>query len=597
MTRLLVLLVAAAFAGSSVPAFAQPTVRGFAAREHREGDQKLPYRLLVPREYDAAKAWPLIIWLHGSGEKGGNNTAQLSGITGTFLGNREQCPALVMAPQCPEGDSWLAIGLNEPPKITEPSRMIVATIADLQKEFNLDERRIYIGGFSMGGCGSWELLSRYPDLFAAAFPIAGPPGDRKGLPPLIKQVPIWVFHGDSDRVAPVDSSRAIVAGLKAVDAPVKYTEYRGGGHEMNQALADPALQEWLFAQKRSAAPVLTPSQVPEDASLITKTLAQGTRDSWTGKVERTGHGVPRLVIDNVRYRLRPATEAASDVKERLERIGQGEMKQDQTITGTIQLEGQAWLLVEKIAAAEEKATPEKPATEKPAAEKLEKPVKPLRVLLIGNSQCPLIVGNQMLEKLAASDKGARPLEVVGSIRGGASLKSHWEAGTGVETARGKIASGGWDFVVLQDIYHVDEAGFQPFARNFHKLIKEHGAQTVLFGTASILSDYPAGFDRLHRLHVAMGQELGVPIVDASQSYVRYFGDKPSTERMESLFAKDRNHPGIQGTYLYACGIYSVLTGRNPTGLAAPDGIPADVAKALQETAWTQYQATSAELKQ
>ncbi len=223
------------------------------------------------------------------------------------------------------------------------------------------------------------------------------------------------------------------------------------------------------------------------------------------------------------------------------------------------------------------------------------PPKPLTVLLIGNSQCPTIVGNQLLEKLAASDKGAQPIQVAGCIKGGASLRSHWEAGTGPETARGKITAGSWDFVVLQDIYYVEAAAFLPYARNFHKLIRETGAKTVLFGTASIISDYPQGFERLHRMHVAMGKELNVPIVDASQAYFRYFGDKPTPERIESLFAKDRAHPGLQGSYLYSCGIYSVLTGRSPVGLAAPDAIPAEVAKSLQETAWAQHQETSAVL--
>ena len=123
-----------------------------------------------------------------------------------------------------------------------------------------------------------------------------------------------------------------------------------------------------------------------------------------------------------------------------------------------------------------------------------------------------------------------------------------------------------------------------------------GARTVLFGTASILSDYPKGFERLHRMHVTMGKELGVPIVDASQAYFRYYGDKPSTERLESLFAKDRAHPGLWGSYLYSCMIYSAITERNPIGLAAPDAIPADVAKTLQETAWAQHQETVAVLK-
>ena len=174
--------------------------------------------------------------------------------------------------------------------------------------------------------------------------------------------------------------------------------------------------------------------------------------------------------------------------------------------------------------------------------------KPLNVLLIGNSQCPTIVGNQLLEKLAASDTGGRLIKVGGCIKGGASLRSHWDAGTGPTTARGMIASGSWDYVVLQDIYNVQEPAFQPYARQFHALIKETGSKTVLFGTASILSDYPQGFERQHRMHFAMGKELGVPIVDASPAYFRYFGETPSTERLESLFAKDKAHPGLWGSY-------------------------------------------------
>ena len=226
----------------------------------------------------------------------------------------------------------------------------------------------------------------------------------------------------------------------------------------------------------------------------------------------------------------------------------------------------------------------------------EEPAKPVTVLLIGNSQCPTIVSNQLLEKLAASDKGGRPIKVGGCIKGGASLRSHWEAGTGEGTARAMIASGTWDYVVLQDIYNVQEPAFQPYARQFHKLIQESGSKTLLFGTASILSDYPKGFERQHQLHLSMGKELSVPIVDASYAYIRYFGETPSTERLESLFAKDRAHPGLWGSYLYSCMLYSAMTGRNPNGLAAPDSIPADVAKTLQETAWIQHQATASELK-
>ncbi len=222
--------------------------------------------------------------------------------------------------------------------------------------------------------------------------------------------------------------------------------------------------------------------------------------------------------------------------------------------------------------------------------------QPINVLLVGNSQCPAVVSNKMLEKLAESDKGARPIKVGGCIKGGASLRSHWEAGTGEGSARAMISGGVWDYVVLQDIYNVQEPAFQPYARQFHALVKEAGSKTVLFGTASILSDYPQGFERQHRMHLAMGKELGVPIVDASQAYFRYFGETPSAERLESLFANDKAHPGLWGSYLYSCMIYSAMTERSPIGLAAPEAIPADVAKALQETAWAQSQETAAALK-
>jgi len=232
--------------------------------------------------------------------------------------------------------------------------------------------------------------------------------------------------------------------------------------------------------------------------------------------------------------------------------------------------------------------------------------KPITVLVVGNSQCPIFVGQKFLENLAGSDKGARPIKVVGCVKGGASLKSHWELGEGPTTARGMIAAGTsraaagaaepFDFIVLQEIYNAQPAAFQPYARQFHELVTKHKSTPVFFGTASIISDYPKGFERLHKMHVDIARELDVPVVVASQAYVRYFGDNPSKEKMESLFAADKAHPGVQGSYIYACIIYSVLTGRSPIGLAAPEAIPADTAKALQENAWAQYQATAAEIK-
>jgi dienelactone hydrolase len=231
--------------------------------------------------------------------------------------------------------------------------MLVETIAKLRTEFGLDGRRIYVGGFSMGGCGTWELLTRYPDLFAAAFPIAGPPhsgapGERPGLAAVIKHVPIWVFHGDRDNLAPVSGSRAIVAALNKEGADVRYTEEPGGGHECARALGDAKLMEWLLSQKRSADPSFVLAKVPENAALFVRTLPDGEQGTWTGKVGRTRRGAAQLAIDGVRYRLRAAKSAAPAVAELLAKIGNGEATGEYAVTGAVELSDYAWLVVSAI---------------------------------------------------------------------------------------------------------------------------------------------------------------------------------------------------------------------------------------------------------
>ena len=332
---------------------AQDPFPQFEKRVHKEGEKKLPYRLLVPKAYKPGTALPLVVWLHGSGETGNDNVAPLRALDKTFLADAEKCPAFVLVPQCPSRTAWHAVGYNKVPEVTEPSRMLVAAIEELVKEFGLDGRRIYLGGFSMGGCGTWELLTRYPDLFAAAFPIAGPPfagkpGERPGLAAVIKHVPIWTFHGDRDNTAPVDGTRAIVDALKKEGAAVKYTEYKGGGHECASTLKDPKLVEWLVAQKRAADPSFKQAKVPESAALIVKALPDGEKGTWSGNVERTGQGAARLPVDNIRYRLKPAKDAAPGVAELLAKIGKGEVTGEYTVTGTVELSDYAWLIVEKI---------------------------------------------------------------------------------------------------------------------------------------------------------------------------------------------------------------------------------------------------------
>jgi predicted peptidase len=322
----------------------------FNPRIHREGDQSLPYQLLVPKDYapDQAQSWPLIIFLHGSGEKGTDNTAQLQVVANTFLADGAKTRAFVLLPQCPPNMAWHGVGFNQAPPLPASSRMLIATIAELCKEFKLDDRRIYLGGFSMGGYGDWELLIRYPGLFAAAFPIAGGTGDRTGVAPLVKDIPIWAFHGDKDPNAPVADTRKIVASLQSLGSPIKYTEYPGMGHECARPLSEPQLPQWLFAQQRTAPADFTPAKLPDGALMIIKTLPAGTHDTWTGPVQHTAHGAARLDIGGFRYRLRSAPKSDPAVATTLEKIGKGELTGQFQVTGTIEIEDFVWLTVDQI---------------------------------------------------------------------------------------------------------------------------------------------------------------------------------------------------------------------------------------------------------
>jgi predicted esterase len=323
----------------------------FAVRVHKEdGGKELKYRLLIPKDYVAGQSRPLVLWLHGANEKGSDNAAPVKNIAGTFLGDAAKCPAFVMAPQCPQGTSWFALGVDKPPEMTDTAKRVMATVAELHKEFKFDDRRIYIGGFSMGSGGAWELLVRYPDLFAAGLMISGPPGDRDGLPGVVKNIPLWVFHGDKDKLAPVDLIRKTIAELKAAGSKVKYTEYAGGGHDVATPFKEPDLSEWLFAQKRAAPGSFTPGKAPDNAFLIRKTIAAGTKGTWTGGAGKGKDGVPRISVYYVNYIMKASPKAEPGVSDFLAKISRGDFNGDCEVTGTIEAGEDASIMVEKIAA-------------------------------------------------------------------------------------------------------------------------------------------------------------------------------------------------------------------------------------------------------
>ena len=223
----------------------------------------LPYRILLPKNYNSQKSYPLLIFLHGAGERGNDNKSQL--VHGSFLFKskdfRKNHPAIVVFPQCPEKSSWANVKRNYEmsagqkfdffKKIYENRQLImVEKLLDLiQKKYDIDETRRYVGGLSMGGMGTFELVARNPDYFAAAFPICG--GGNPHWSNLLKRTPFWIFHGEDDGVVSVDFSRKMYEALSKEKASVRLTIYPKVNHNSwDNSFAEPDLMHWLFSNKR-----------------------------------------------------------------------------------------------------------------------------------------------------------------------------------------------------------------------------------------------------------------------------------------------------------------------------------------------------------
>jgi predicted peptidase len=212
----------------------------------------LPYRLIKPAKTEGKL--PLVIFLHGAGERGDNNVAQLTHGVKAFVAAQAKFPHFLIAPQCPKNKKWAEVDWGAdrhktPAEPSEPMGKLLALIDKLQEELPIDPSRIYVTGLSMGGFGTWDLLTRRPQLIAAAVPICG--GGDVDAAPTIAKIPQWIFHGGNDTVVKTARSRAMNEALTKAGGMPKYTEYPGVGHDSwNKAYAEPDLMPWLFAQKK-----------------------------------------------------------------------------------------------------------------------------------------------------------------------------------------------------------------------------------------------------------------------------------------------------------------------------------------------------------
>ena len=235
---------------------------GYESRTVTVAEQGQPvefrYRLLRPATIEPETRYPVILFLHGAGERGDDNERQLAHFP-TWMAEaslRSSRPCFLVAPQCREKHAWSAFdwetkraaALPDTPT-TDGAAAIAALEAVLASEPAADPDRIYLTGLSMGGYGSWELAARTPRRFAALLPICG--GGDEASAANIAPLPTWCFHGDADPLVPVDLSRSMIAALKAAGGTPVYSELRGIGHDSwTPAYTNPAVLDWLFAQRR-----------------------------------------------------------------------------------------------------------------------------------------------------------------------------------------------------------------------------------------------------------------------------------------------------------------------------------------------------------
>jgi predicted peptidase len=223
-----------------------------------------PVQIFVPRQYQRAQSYPLVLFLHGSGERGSDGARQAQvGLGPYVLSHADDFPAFVVMPQSPEGSGWSSA----------VAKAALASVDLAQAEFSIDADRIYLTGMSRGGYGVWELAAMAPGRFAALVPVCGGVEPIAGkehiaveavagawdpyrtLAQKIGAAPVWIFHGALDDAVPVSGSRQMFATLHSLGADVRYSELEHANHNAwDPAYQSADLWAWLFAQRRRAHP-------------------------------------------------------------------------------------------------------------------------------------------------------------------------------------------------------------------------------------------------------------------------------------------------------------------------------------------------------
>ena len=238
-TLTILLLPATGFAQQVTPAAGQQVEMKFQFSDEVE----IPHLLYLPNDYRASaeKTFPLIFFLHGRGESKGPLSLVTKWGPPKFAARGDNLPYVILSPQCPADDWWSSE--------TQQERLI-SLLDDVLAKYKIDKSRIYLTGLSMGGYGSWQLAANHPHRFAAVVPVcgSGDPADAEKL----KDIPIWVFHGDQDRAVPFEKSVEMVEAIKqAGGKSIRFTSLEFFGHNSwTAAYGAPELYKWLDQQIR-----------------------------------------------------------------------------------------------------------------------------------------------------------------------------------------------------------------------------------------------------------------------------------------------------------------------------------------------------------
>jgi predicted peptidase len=217
------------------------------------------YRLLTPAKIEPGKKYPVVLFLHGAGERGDDNRAQLKYLP-TWMAEekmRAAYPCFLIAAQVPNDAKWVNSPWDKktsqplPKEMSDSMKLAVGILDEVIKTEPVDTSRVYLTGLSMGGYGAWDLAVRMPERFAAVVPICG--GGDDTMADRLVNVPLWCWHGDADPAVPVQRSREMIAAIKKAGGNPKYTELPGVGHDSwTRAYTDPdGAIPWMFAQQKS----------------------------------------------------------------------------------------------------------------------------------------------------------------------------------------------------------------------------------------------------------------------------------------------------------------------------------------------------------